>query len=299
MPTEEARPTVDATIIVHTYNHAPYISLCFKSILEQTTSRHLQIVWHDDASTDDTVNVGEKELRDCPHEIVRIHRKMNRMQRRVPFYLDIFEQCLGEYLFFLDGDDCWADPDKVDLQIDAMIAYPEQKVCFTPAILASGNEMKAEGVVGRHFDRRAIIALDSVIRGDGGFMPTPSLCFRRQVFETAPPWLYGYICCGDYPLQVLASSQAGALYLPDLTCIYRTNLPGSWTTKIGTQLEPRLTFEVELLELMLNLHKALPGNKDAFMAIALNHYGSLFSLSVSINDYRYVEKALLILKQFT
>jgi hypothetical protein len=128
-------------------------------------------------------------------------------------------------------------------------------------------------------------------------MPSPSLCFRRQVFETAPPWLYGYVCCGDYPLQVLASSKAGALYLPDLTCIYRTSISGSWTTNILTQLEPRLTFEVELLELLLNMHKTLPGNKDAFIAVALNHFGNLFSLSVSNNDFRNVEKAMLILKE--
>ena len=288
---------VDATIIVHTYNHAPYISLCFRSILEQATSRRLQIVWHDDASTDDTVSLGERALLHCPYEIVRIHQKTNRVSRRIPFLLDIFEQCRGEYIFLIDGDDCWALTDKIDLQIDALISHPDQKVCFTPAIEASGVDLTVQGVLGQHLDTLGVITLDRVIRGNGGFMPTPSLCFRRQVFETAPGWLFGYICCGDYPLQVLASSPAGAVYLPELTCVSRTNIEGSWTTEVLRKPARRVTFEVEFLELLFNIHQSVPGHKDAIMSVALPVLSDLLAYSINKNDFISIEKALLTLKE--
>jgi len=219
------------------------------------------------------------------------------MSRRVPILIDIFEQCRGEYVFILDGDDCWANSSKVDMQIEALISHPEFKLCFTPAILASGAQLEAKGIECYYSDNRAVMTLDQVIRGDGNFMPTASLCVHRQVFETAPPWFFGYMCVGDYPLQVLASSPNGAIYLPDVTCVYRTEIEGSWTREIFSKIEARMTFEVELLELLRNMHTTLPGHKDAIMSVALNHFNNLCSLSTQNNCLHNIEKGLLILRQ--
>jgi hypothetical protein len=243
------------------------------------------------------VILGEKELLDCPHEIVRIHRKKNLMSRKIPIFLDMYEHCLGEYMFVLDGDDCWALDNKVDLQIDVLNSYPQLNVCFTRAIIASGLELKPIGVASQYGDTRAIMTFEQVIRGDGNFMPTASLCFRRKVFESAPLWLSCSLPVGDLPMQVIASYPAGALYLPDVTSIYRTNIEGSWTTDVHDKLEPRLSFEVEFLELLYSINKSFPGNRDAIMSVALKHFANLVSLSVANNNFSSLEKALLILKE--
>ena len=287
---------VDGSIIVTTYNHAPYIGLCFRSIIEQTTSRRLRIVWHDDASTDETVKLGERELQNCPHEVVRIHRTVNRVSRRIPLFLDMFEQCQGEFLFMLDGDDCWASNNKVDLQIDALNANPDINLCFTRAVIAEGAELKPVGVASQYGDTRTVMSFDQVVRGDGDFMPTASLCFRRKVFDSAPLWLSGYIPVGDYPMQVIGSYPAGALYLPDVTSIYRTNIEGAWTTTVYNNLEKRFDLELEMLELFHAINRSFPGHKEAIMAVATKHFVQLLSLSVTHNRFSTLEKALLILK---
>jgi hypothetical protein len=240
--------------------------------------------------------LGERELENCPHEVVRIHRKTNRWSRRIPVLLDIFEHCRGEYLFLLDGDDFWYLLNKIDLQIDALNCCPDQKICFTPAIVTSGIELNATGVTGRHLDAPAILSLDHVIRGDGEFMPTPSLCFRRQVFESAPPWLFGYVCVGDYPIQTLASYPGGAVYLPEPTSVYRTNVEGSWNARMNNW-QNRLVFEVEFLELLHSLEKSIPGHKDAFRSVAVNHFNNFLSLSINNNDFQRIARALDFLKK--
>ena len=288
---------VDATIVVATYNHARHVSICFQGILQQTTSRRLQIIWHDDASTDDTIIVGERELVNCPHEIVRIHRKKNRMSRRVPTLLDIIEYCHGEYIFIVEGDDFWVHPNKVDMQIDALRSHPELNICFTPAFVASGTPLEVKGITGYHSETQTTMTLEQVIRGDGSFMPTASLCLRRQLFESMPAWLFGFMCVNDYPIQVLASSPAGAFYLPEVTCVYQINHEGSWTEEIFGKPEARMSFEVEFFEILLNMYNFLPEQRDAIKMVALHHFNTLYTLSINNNSLHNIEKALLILKE--
>ena len=161
---------VDASVVVITYNHAKFVALCFRSILEQATSRRIQIIWHDDASTDETVALGEEALRDCPHEVIRIHRTNNRKSRGIPFLLDLVESCLGKYVFLLEGDDCWLLQNKIDLQIDALDSRPNLQLCFTPALIFSGGDVEPMGVLARHGPMRKECTLDEVILGDGALI---------------------------------------------------------------------------------------------------------------------------------
>ena len=288
---------VDASVVVITYNHAKFVALCFRSILEQATSRRIQIIWHDDASTDETVALGEEALRDCPHEVIRIHRTNNRKSRGIPFLLDLVESCLGKYVFLLEGDDCWLLQNKIDLQIDALDSRPNLQLCFTPALIFSGGDVEPMGVLARHGPMRKECTLDEVILGDGAFMPTASLCFRRHFFATAPLWLFGRNPCSDYPMQVLASSPAGALYLPEITCGYRTNLEESWTTKTFNHPQKRMIFQTEFLAMLVRLHETLPGHTAAFAQMAYSHFADLFDQSIKNNDFSSLETALHSLKQ--
>jgi glycosyltransferase involved in cell wall biosynthesis len=286
---------VDASIVVTSYNHGPYIAQCLTSILEQTTERRLEIVWYDDASTDDTIARGEEALQNCPHEIIRIHQSNNRMQRKIPFMLDQIERCRGEFVFMTEGDDFWIDPRKIDAQIDALIVHPDIKLCFTPANVYSADSSNPLGVLARHSNEQTIFSLDAVIVGDGGFMPTNSLCIRREVFNTAPDWLYGDLPVGDYPMQVLGSAPNGALFLPQVTCGYRQNVQGSWTTSVFNVPSKRIHFEIAFLELLIKLHKSLPGHKDAFFKLIKSHATAFFKLSVDAEDYSQLPRLVAVM----
>ena len=280
----------DVSILVTSYNHGPYIAQCLKSILEQNTKRSLEIIWYDDASTDDTIGNGESVLVNCPHKVIRIHQNNNRMQRKIPFLLDQIERCRGEFIFMTEGDDFWIDSKKIDTQIEALLIYPEINICFTPALIYNASDQNPAGVTANHSNEINIFPLDTVISSDGHFMPTNSLCFRREVFDSAPNWLYEYIPVGDYPMQVLGAAPNGALYLPQATCAYRTNVVGSWTTRVLYDSYRRMDFEISFLELLIKLHKTLPGHNDAFNIMFKAHAVALFELSLNSGDYKYLPR---------
>lgn len=290
---------VDASILVTTYNHGPYIAQCLASILEQTTKRNIEIVWYDDASTDDTIAIGEEILKHCPHHVVRIHHSNNRHQRGISILLDKVERCRGKYLFWAEGDDCWLDQNKVDLQIDALENNPEIKLCFTPAYVFSGNNPKPLGVLARHSEHQKVFTLEEVIAGDGGFMPTISLCFRREIFNTAPDWLFEYLPVADYPMQVIASSEAGAMYLPTITCAYRQHVEGSWTTTVFNNDQKRLVFESEFIKLLVRLHNEFPGHREAFSKLIYSHGAALLRLSIDQKNFDEMQKAAIYLQKFS
>jgi glycosyltransferase involved in cell wall biosynthesis len=284
-----------ASIMVVSYNHGPYIAECFASILKQTTERRIEIIWYDDASTDDTITKGEEALKNCTHEVIRIHQINNRMQRKIPFMLDMIERCRGEFFFMSDADDFWIDPKKIDTQIDALIAHPDINLCFTPASLRSAEGSIDFGLFAGHHNDQIIFSLDSVIKGDGGFMPTNSLCIRREVFTAAPDWLYGDITVGDYPIQVLGSAPNGALFLPQVTCVYRKNVGNSWNTLVYNVPTKRIEFEISFLELLIKLHISLPGHKDAFFTLIKVHAFSFFRLSLDAQDFSRLPRLVAVM----
>jgi len=210
---------------------------------------------------------------------------------------EIFKQCDGNYIFWLEGDDFWVSREKVDLQIDALELNPDLNLCFTSAFIVSGENYQPTEVMARRAAVNTIFSLDQVIRGDGSFMPSPSLCFRRNFFNIAPEWLFGSVPIFDYPLQVLTSSPRGALYLPNITCAYRTNIEGSWTTRLMGDPKSRMLFEADFITLLLQLHRTLPGNRDSIVHLAYNHCIALLGISIQLNDYTSFERALLSLKE--
>jgi glycosyltransferase involved in cell wall biosynthesis len=276
---------IDASILIVTYNHGPFIEQCISSILAQETNKKLEIIWYDDCSTDDTIENGEKALKYSKHDVIRLHAMNNRKQRRIPFRLDMIERSRGQFVFITDGDDFWIDKKKIDTQVDALSENPQLNICFTPALIFRENEKKPSGILGAHGKKIDIFSLSKVIEGDGGFMPTNSICLRRSVYDMAPDWFYSHLPVGDYPIQVIASIPNGALFLPTITCGYRHNIKGSWTSTIFNVKENRIDFEISFIEMTVKLYNFIPNQKQSFQKIITEHTASLFKLCLEINDY--------------
>ena len=115
------------------YNHAPFIKACLDGFLCQKTNFGVEILIHDDASTDGTDNIIRQYAQIYPDKIFPLYEKENRYSNGYKGKMDItfnYARAKGKYIATCEGDDFWTDPLKLQKQVDFMESHPEYSVCF-------------------------------------------------------------------------------------------------------------------------------------------------------------------------
>lgn len=277
-----ARPLI--SVLFTTYNHEPFVAQALASVLEQTAIGQAELVWHDDASTDGTVARVEQLLQGTTLPCRRILRRNNRLGRGVPWHMDVIEACEGETIAYLEGDDAWCSPDKLQLQTEALQRNPGIDLCFARArVLPAGEQAAATPpqFLSDLGNEPGLASLGTVIRGDGGFMHTSSLLVRTRALADAPRWFFEHQPVGDYLFQVLGATRGGALYLPQVLSLYRSDVGGSWSERMQRSPDARAAFEVAFIRLLRRMQQHYgEAHKADFDVILFNHLAALARISV-------------------
>jgi len=235
-------PTV--SVLCHCHNHEAYIRQTLERILEQKTDFPIEIIVHDDASTDRSQEI-IRELSDEHGELIRpIFQTQNQYSqgRRPPHFT--FREARGDFIALCEGDDYWIDPKKLQKQVDALRRHPEIDLCVHPAMrlsMRTGKQKKSFD----HGPTERIIPLEPVIARHNQFAPTASMLMRTKAAQALPDWFFNEpgLPVGDFFIEAILGRQ-GVFYLPDTMSVYRRDVPGSYTNtfrKISSeQLEKRL-----------------------------------------------------------
>ena len=117
------------SVVSITYNHESYIRDCLEGFLKQETSFPLEIIIHDDASTDHTADILREYYEKRPDLFYLIIEKENQYYRK-DFLVPLFRQAQGKYVALCEGDDYWTDPLKLQKQFDFMESHSECSLCF-------------------------------------------------------------------------------------------------------------------------------------------------------------------------
>lgn len=113
-----------------TYNHAPYIRECLNGFLMQQVNFPIEIIVHDDASTDDTQDILQEYQAQYPdlfHLILQSENQYSKGSNTIFEYL--FSKVKGKYIAFCEGDDYWTDPHKLQKQVDFLEMHPDYSLC--------------------------------------------------------------------------------------------------------------------------------------------------------------------------
>lgn len=115
-----------------TYNHAPFIRKCLDGFLMQTTNFPIEILIHDDCSTDGTTEIIREYEAKYPDLIFPLYEEENQYSRGGAGKMDLYNynRARGKYVAYCEGDDYWTDPQKLQKQVDFMEANLEYSVCF-------------------------------------------------------------------------------------------------------------------------------------------------------------------------
>ena len=100
--------------------------------LMQQTDFPIEILIHDDCSTDGTTEIIREYEVKYPDLIYPLYEEENQYQKGKATEIDFYNyrRARGKYIAYCEGDDYWTDPLKLQKQVDFMEANPEYSVCF-------------------------------------------------------------------------------------------------------------------------------------------------------------------------
>ena len=220
---------IEVSVICAAYNHEKFIDECIRSVLMQKDVS-LEILIHDDASTDKTAEIIREYEKKYPEIIKPIYQKENQFLKSISISKRYqYPRVTGKYIAFCEGDDYWTDPQKLQKQYDALENHPEIDICAhaSTTISASNGEVLRKSV---RLQQSGIIPTEAVIKGGGGFVASASLFFRRSLIEDIPPFRKQYNL--DYFLQIHGALHGGMYYFSDNMCVYRSGVPYSSTQRL-------------------------------------------------------------------
>lgn len=127
---KDVPPLVSITCI--TYNHVNYIRDAIEGFLIQKTNFPVEVLIHDDASTDGTEEIIREYEAKYPEIIKPLYEKENQyVKGRKGSRTFNFPRARGKYIALCEGDDYWTDPLKLQKQVDFLEANPDYGLVHT------------------------------------------------------------------------------------------------------------------------------------------------------------------------
>jgi glycosyltransferase involved in cell wall biosynthesis len=221
------------SVVCITYNHEPYIRDAIEGFLMQETDFPFEIIIHDDASTDRTVEIISEYKVQYPNLIKPIYQKENQFSQGRKTSAIAWSFADGEYIAFCEGDDYWINPYKLQAQIILMKMFPSCHISFHPAVIKNATKKTLGKVICNHSKKNKIFSTSEVIKGEGGFCPTASLVCRKAALLNIPNRLYNKSPIGDYIIQIYGSLNGGALFINQVNSVYNSFVANSWSMRMA------------------------------------------------------------------
>jgi len=279
---------VDVSVLVMTYNHAPYIAECLDSLLAQDYEGRVEILVGEDCSTDGTAAIVAKYAASHPEILVvtadhnvgmhENHRRLVRTAR-------------GRYVAYCEGDDFWHEPGKLSLQVAYLDAFPEFAGVHSDvdhAVLHNGHwrvmkrywastgKQRKHPTTFHHLLARNTVQTCSVV------LRTPLVqSFLSSSLESEN------FAVGDWPLFLFVTSNSPIALLTESLATYR-RVEGSATNRGAIANEERILDQFRMIRLASSL---VQGAEAARHAGYRNTLSALLVNALSAGDRAMANRA--------
>jgi glycosyltransferase involved in cell wall biosynthesis len=121
----------------------------------QKTNFPVEVLIHDDASTDNTADIIREYETKYPNIIKTVYQKENQYSKGInPAVEYLFPLVQGKYIALCEGDDYWTDPLKLQKQVDFLEANPDFSLtCHRYTVLNGTTNEKTDDYVAEVFKK--------------------------------------------------------------------------------------------------------------------------------------------------
>lgn len=210
-----------------TYKHEAFLSQAIESVLMQQTTFAVEMIIGEDCSPDSTRKIALDYENRFPGRVRVLQHERN--LGIMGNLMATMQACNGRYIAFMEGDDYWTDPHKLQQQVEVMEALPGCALCIHDAevFVQGGSEpsflfsTKYHKLLPRQEGR--ITQTDLVKYGWG--IASASMLFRSSSLLPLPEW-FAQVFSGDYTMQLLSTQHGYIYYLPKVMSRYRLHAGG-------------------------------------------------------------------------
>ena len=211
------------SVVCATFNHENYIKDAIEGFLMQKTSFRVEIIIHDDASTDKTAEIVRNYAEKNPDLIVPILQKTNQYSTGIGVYKTyIWPRARGKYIALCEGDDYWTDPLKLQKQVDFLEANEDFAFCFHKVKVNRDDKIEDDFMQ----EVNEITTIYDLAKGL--YVRTLSVIFRSSILKSFSENQKNNIS-GDYSLFLLLSEHGKIKYFNETMGVYRIHDGGVWS----------------------------------------------------------------------
>ena len=271
-----------------TYNHENYIRNAIEGFLMQKTTFPVEILIHDDASTDKTAEIVREYEKKYPQLIKPIYQTENQYSKNNALIGRIQrERAVGKYYAACEGDDYWIDPYKLQKQVDYL--EKNQNVSFVASNFIIYNEAT---------NRSKKVSIPNRINFEillkkKNLIPTLTTCIKSE-------YLFSYIReidpikkkwpVGDYPLWLYLSLKGEVGIINDFTAVY---LKRNQSLSHYLETKKQYAFYLQVLNIGKYFSEKYGSSATAKRYIIKNKIYTLINYGFSLGSFKVMRKWIL------
>lgn len=260
------------------YNHEAFIKDAIEGFLIQETDFPIEILIHDDASTDGTSEIIKYYQDTYPGKFIVVFQNVNQFSQGKNVLEPLFKIARGKYIAICEGDDYWTDPYKLQKQVDFMEQHLDCSICCHKVSFKFENDdnktLLFPDIVGdKVFDKSEL--------NKRFFIKTCSLLIQNIHMKELLSFLEGFKV-KDTPMWYFFAEHGHIAYLDDIMAVYRVHGTSYWSSLDDYQ---QLLISLDTYENILKRLK-LPGISKRLLNINLE----LARYYEKINDRKGMER---------
>ena len=257
------------------YNREKFITQAIESVLMQQTTFAYELVIGEDCSTDGTRAIVADYQQRYPDKIRAVFHEKNLGIHKN--YAVTITACRGKYIAFLDADDYWTDPLKLQKQVDYLEAHPEYSGSAHRSEVVDENGERTH-LYPCYFEKHDLNLADSIAISS----PWQTSCFLcRRALLVLPAWDYS-LTGFDLLVFMVIASKGKIRFFPEIMSAYRC-YPGGATSsaKFADQLH------LSYLKVMDRFDDYLQGRcHDKIDYVRAYHRRRILSRLIEQGDFR-------------